>query len=44
MNEETLRYVMLLLDVFKSNDSMPEEIDFRSGVASYIVKEAPSGE
>jgi cell division protein FtsQ len=44
INEDTLRYVMLLLDVFKSKDSIPEEIDFRSGVASYTVKEAPSGE
>jgi cell division protein FtsQ len=44
INEDTLRYVMLLLDVFESEDTMPEEIDFRSGVASYTVKEAPSGE
>jgi cell division protein FtsQ len=44
ISEDTLRYVMLLLDVFKSNDSIPEEIDFRSGVASYTVKEAPSDE
>jgi cell division protein FtsQ len=44
INEDTLRYVMLLLDVFESKDSIPEEIDFRSGVASYAVKEAPPGE
>jgi cell division protein FtsQ len=44
MNEDTLRYVMLLLDVFKSRSSIPEEIDFRSGMGSYKVKEAPSGE
>jgi cell division protein FtsQ len=44
INEDTLRYVMLLLDVFGSNNSNPEEIDFRSGVASYTVKEAPPGE
>jgi cell division protein FtsQ len=44
INEDTLRYVMLLLDVFESKDVIPEEIDFRSGVASYTVKEAPSGE
>ncbi|MDR2258053.1 MAG: FtsQ-type POTRA domain-containing protein [Treponema sp.] len=44
INEDTLRYVMLLLDVFESEDAMPEEIDFRSGVASYTVKEAPPGE
>jgi cell division protein FtsQ len=44
ITEDTLRYVMLLLDVFKSKDSSPEEIDFRSGVASYTVKEALPGE
>jgi cell division protein FtsQ len=44
LTEDTLRYVMLMLDVFGSKDSMPQEIDFRSGVASYTVKEAPSGE
>ncbi|MDR1240073.1 MAG: FtsQ-type POTRA domain-containing protein [Treponema sp.] len=43
LNEDTLRYVMLMLDVFKSKNSMPGEIDFRSGLASYTVKEAPSG-
>jgi cell division protein FtsQ len=44
LTEDTLRYVMLMLDVFDSKNSMPGEIDFRSGVASYTVKEAPSGE
>jgi cell division protein FtsQ len=44
LTEDTLRYVMLMLDVFGSKDSMPDEIDFRSGLASYTVKEAPSGE
>ena len=43
-NEETLRYVMLMLDVFKSGNSIPGEIDFRSGIGSYKVKEARSGE
>jgi cell division protein FtsQ len=43
LTEDTLRYVMLMLDVFGSND-LPGEIDFRSGVASYTVKEAPPGE
>jgi cell division protein FtsQ len=42
--ENTLRYVMLMLDVFESQDSMPDELDFRSGLASYTVKEAPLGE
>ncbi|MDR1587516.1 MAG: FtsQ-type POTRA domain-containing protein [Treponema sp.] len=44
LNENTLRYVMLMLDVFEEYDSVPGEIDFRSGVGSYTVKEAPSGE
>jgi cell division protein FtsQ len=44
INEDTLRYVMLMLDVFKSGHSAPEEIDFRSGTASYTIKEAPPGE
>ncbi|MDR1576257.1 MAG: FtsQ-type POTRA domain-containing protein [Treponema sp.] len=43
-NEETLRYVMLMLDVLKSGNSFPGEIDFRSGIGSYKVKEARSGE
>jgi cell division protein FtsQ len=42
--ENTLRYVMLTLDVFESRDSMPGEIDFRSGIASYTAKEVPPGE
>jgi cell division protein FtsQ len=44
LNADTLRYVMLMLDVFQSKDSSPDEIDFRSGLASYTVKEAPSGD
>jgi cell division protein FtsQ len=42
-NEETLRYVLLVLDVLASGDSLPDELDFRSGVGAYKVKEAPSG-
>jgi cell division protein FtsQ len=45
LTENTLRYVMLLLDTLEAENSiLPEEIDFRSGVASYTVKEAPYGE
>jgi cell division protein FtsQ len=48
LNEDTLRYVMLMLDVYESekgkNGISHGEIDFRSGVASYTVKEVPSGE
>ncbi|GHV89546.1 cell division protein FtsQ [Spirochaetia bacterium] len=43
LNEETLRYVMLLLDVFASKDPELEEIDFRAETASYKIKEASSG-
>jgi cell division protein FtsQ len=44
LNEDTLRYVLLMLDVFGSGANQPGEIDFRSGMGSYKVKEAPSGE
>jgi cell division protein FtsQ len=44
LTEDTLRYVILMLDVFESRFPKPEEIDFRSGVGSYRIKEAPSGE
>jgi cell division protein FtsQ len=44
LTEDTLRYVMLMLDVFESRLQKPEEIDFRAGVGSYRIKEAPSGE
>ncbi|GHV61575.1 cell division protein FtsQ [Spirochaetia bacterium] len=43
LNEETLRYVMLMLDVFASKDIELEEIDFRAETASYKIKEASSG-
>jgi cell division protein FtsQ len=43
LNEETLRYVMLMLDVFASKNSGIEEIDFRTETASYKFKEASSG-
>jgi cell division protein FtsQ len=43
LNEETLRYVMLMLDVFASKNSELEEIDFRTETASYKIKEASSG-
>ncbi|MCL2067441.1 MAG: FtsQ-type POTRA domain-containing protein [Treponema sp.] len=43
ISEETLRYVMLMLDVFKTRTPKPQEIDFRSGMGSYTIKEAHSG-
>jgi cell division protein FtsQ len=44
LSEDTLRYVLLMLDVFESRSPKPREIDFRSGMASYKIKEATSGE
>jgi cell division protein FtsQ len=44
LNEETLRYVMLMLDVFAAKTKEIEEIDFRTGTASYRLKEVPSGQ
>lgn len=44
INEDTLRYTLLMLDVIKSRGVKPEEIDFRSGMGAYKAKEAPSGE
>ncbi|MDR1099453.1 MAG: FtsQ-type POTRA domain-containing protein [Treponema sp.] len=41
LTEDTLRYVLLVLDVFRSQNVNSGEIDFRSGVAAYTVKEAP---
>jgi cell division protein FtsQ len=42
LNEEVLRYVMLMLDVFAEREQEIEEIDFRTETASYKLKEAPS--
>jgi cell division protein FtsQ len=44
LNADTLRYVLLMLDVFAASHEAPAEIDFRSGMGAYTVKEAPSGE
>jgi cell division protein FtsQ len=43
LNEASLRYVLLMLDVFASKHSEIEEIDFRAETASYKEKEALSG-
>ncbi|MDR1902262.1 MAG: FtsQ-type POTRA domain-containing protein [Treponema sp.] len=43
INEEMLRYIILMLDVLKTKKMNVEEIDFRAGMASYIIKEASSG-
>jgi cell division protein FtsQ len=42
LNDETLRYVMLMLDVLASKNQEIDEIDFRTGTASYELKEASS--
>jgi len=39
LSEEVLRYMLLILNVFEDNNQKPEEIDFRSGMGSYAVKE-----
>ncbi|MDR1446462.1 MAG: FtsQ-type POTRA domain-containing protein [Treponema sp.] len=45
LNENSLRYLLLVLDVLKEQGSAPEELDFRSGsIASYIPKGADSVE
>jgi cell division protein FtsQ len=43
LTEETLRYVMLMLNVFAERNQEIEEIDFRTETASYKLKEASSG-
>jgi cell division protein FtsQ len=39
LSENMLRYILLMLSVFESSDSKPEEIDFRSSIGSYRIKE-----
>jgi len=43
INEEMLRYVMVILDAFKARSVQPVEIDIRSIMSPYSVKEVPSG-
>lgn len=43
LKEDTLRYMLLLIDVFNAQDVDVEELDFRTGTASYTVKEASLG-
>jgi cell division protein FtsQ len=43
LNEETLRYIILMLDVFNRSDVDVDEVDLRSGAASFVIKEASSG-
>ena len=39
LTEDTLRYMLLMLNVFENDLQKPEEIDFRSGMGSYKKKE-----
>jgi len=41
LTEDVIRYMLLMLNVFESASPKPEEIDFRSGVGSYKIKEQP---
>ncbi|AEF83606.1 putative cell division protein FtsQ [Treponema primitia ZAS-2] len=43
LTQETLRYMLLLIDVFIKQGVAVDEIDFRTGTASYIRKEASLG-
>ena len=39
LSEDVLKYILLMLSVFESSSSKPDEIDFRSGMGSYRIKE-----
>lgn len=39
LTEEALRYMLLMLNVFEEASPKPAEIDFRSGMGSYKIKE-----
>ncbi|MDR2028112.1 MAG: FtsQ-type POTRA domain-containing protein [Treponema sp.] len=43
LKEDTLRYMLLLIDVFNAQGLDVEELDFRTGTASYTIKEASLG-
>jgi cell division protein FtsQ len=43
LNEDTLKYMMLMIDVLKETEAEIDEIDFRTGTASYKIKEALNG-
>jgi len=38
LTEDTLRYMLLVLNVFENNGQKTQEIDFRSGIGSYRLK------
>jgi len=37
--EDALRYMLLMLNIFERDNNRPQEIDFRSGMGSYKIKE-----
>jgi cell division protein FtsQ len=39
LTEDALRYMLLMLNVFEESSQKPAEIDFRSGMSSYRIKE-----
>jgi len=39
LTEDVLRYMLLMLNVFEGESEKPKEIDFRSGIGSYTIKE-----
>ena len=39
LTEDVIRYMLLMLNVFESDSEKPQEIDFRSGMGSYKIKE-----
>ena len=42
LNEDLLRYTLLMVDVLAAKDPEIDSLDFRSGIASYIPKEVSS--
>jgi len=39
LTEDVLKYMLLMLNVFENSSPKPHEIDFRSGIGAYRVKE-----
>jgi len=39
LTEEDIRYMLLMLNVFENRSGKPQEVDFRSGMGSYKMKE-----
>ena len=39
LTEDTIRYIMLMLNIFEDDIQKPHEIDFRSGMGTYKIKE-----